>query len=73
VHFFLGAVAQIERHLVLRIGFSVSNEEKPCYSVWKSPSCTWIHQVLFSIPLYLLLCVTPGFSQRAQPANGGLP
>lgn len=39
MHIFLGAMAQIERHLALRIGFSVSNEEEPCCSVWKSPSC----------------------------------
>jgi hypothetical protein len=35
--FFLGAAAQIARHLVLGIGFSQSNEEEPCYSVAKSP------------------------------------
>jgi hypothetical protein len=39
MHIFLGAVAQIEKHLALRIGFSVSNEEEPCYSVWDFPSC----------------------------------
>jgi hypothetical protein len=30
MHIFLGAVAQIERHPALSIGFSVSNEEEPC-------------------------------------------
>jgi hypothetical protein len=39
MHIFLGAVAQIERHLVLRIGFSVSKKEKPCYAVWKFQAC----------------------------------
>src|SRR5260370_8937613 len=28
-----------KRHLVLRIGFSLSNEEEPCYSVGEYPSC----------------------------------
>ena len=36
MHLFLGAMAQIERHLALRIGFSVSNEAEPCDPVWKS-------------------------------------
>jgi hypothetical protein len=27
----LGAVAQIKAHLTLRIGFSVGEEEEPCY------------------------------------------
>jgi hypothetical protein len=39
MHIFLGAVAQIEKHLVLRIGFSVGKEEKPCYAVWKFQAC----------------------------------
>ena len=36
MHIFLGAMAQIERHLALRIGFSVSNEAEPCDPFWKS-------------------------------------
>jgi len=36
---FLGAVAQIEKHLGLRIGSSASHEEEPCYSVQKFPYC----------------------------------
>ena len=29
-------MARIERHLALRIGFPVSDEEEPCYSPWKA-------------------------------------
>ena len=36
MHIFLGAMAQIERHLALRIGFSVSNETEQCDPFWKS-------------------------------------
>ena len=31
-------MAHIERHLALRIGFPVSDEEEPCYSAWKPQS-----------------------------------
>ena len=30
-------------------------------------------KVFFCIPLFLLLCVTPALSQRAQPDDGSLP
>ena len=30
MHIFLGAMAQIARHLALGIGFSVSHEEESC-------------------------------------------
>jgi hypothetical protein len=29
--------------------------------------------VIFRIPLFVLLCVSPGLSQKALPDNGGLP
>ena len=29
--------------------------------------------VIFRIPLFVLLCVSPGLSQKAPPDNGGLP
>jgi hypothetical protein len=30
-------------------------------------------KALFCIPLFLLVCVTPGLSQRAKPGDGSLP
>jgi hypothetical protein len=56
MHIFLGVVAQIERHLVLRIGFSASNEEKPCYSVWKSQTFHVQQLKSFSAFPYFCFC-----------------
>ena len=42
-------------------------------SVWKSPSRLTNPLMHFSLILFLLVCVNPALSQKAQPENASLP
>jgi hypothetical protein len=58
-------MARTKKHLALRIGFPASDEEGPCFSALKAPADrVKPSKYSFPSPLVLVVCVTPGVSQR---------
>jgi hypothetical protein len=74
MHIFLGAVAPIDAHLPLRVGFSVGKRGRAVFLRREIPTRpTNFIKGLFCIPWFLFLCLSPGLSQKAQPDDGSLP